>query len=389
VGEVAAVKSKASIAESAAFVGEKFAGPASYEVDRDARFPHESLSAMRDVGLLATLVPAELGGPGYSLSDVAESVCILSRHCSSTAMIYAMHQIQVACMTRHGNSEFFREYLRDLVDSQLLLASATTEAGIGGDTRTSGCAVDRTGDRFKLEKNAPVISYGQSADAVLVTARRTPDSAPNDQVLVVCAPPGLTLEPVGEWDTLGFRGTCSLGFRLVAEGDVSAILTDGFDAILRRTMLPTAHVLWGSVWLGIATEAVDRARACVRAEARKKPGVTPPSAMRLAELVAILEQMRGLVRSSARRYDEIVEDADELDTMGFAIEMNAVKISASTLVAEIVTRAMTICGMAGYREDSPYTLGRLLRDAHGAAVMVNNDRILGNNAQMLLVHKEI
>ena len=51
-------------------------------------------------------------------------------------------------------------------------------------------------------------------------------------------------------------------------------------------------------------------------------------------------------------------------------------------------KALLICGIAGYREDSPYSLGRLLRDAYGAAVMVNNDRIIANNAQMLLVHKE-
>ena len=44
--------------------------------------------------------------------------------------------------------------------------------------------------------------------------------------------------------------------------------------------------------------------------------------------------------------------------------------------------------MAGYRNDSPYSLGRLLRDAYGAALMVNNDRILKLNATMLLVHKE-
>jgi acyl-CoA dehydrogenase len=385
---VAALRSQTSILESAEYVGEKFAGPASDEVDRDARFPHEALGAMREVGLLASLVPTELGGPGATLAEVADSIRVLSGYCASSAMILSMHHIQVACMIRHGNSEYFRDYLRDLVDNQPLLASATTEAGIGGDTRTSGCFVDRTGDRFRLEKNAPVISYGQHSNGILVTARRTPDSAPNDQVLVVCAPPGLTLDPVGEWDTLGFRGTCSLGFHLVAEGDAAAILTDGFDVILKRTMLPTAHVLWGSVWLGIASEAVDRARAYVRSEARKKPGVTPPAAIRLAELVAVLGQMRSLVRSSARRYDDLVEDPDALDTMGFAIEMNTVKISASNLVAEIVARAMTICGMAGYRQDSPYTLGRLLRDSHGAAVMVNNDRILANNAQMLLVHKE-
>jgi acyl-CoA dehydrogenase len=343
---------------------------------------------MRDAGLLACLVPTEFGGPGAALSEVAESVRVLSGHCASTAMIYAMHQIQVACMMRHGNSEYFHEYLRDIVENQPLLASATTEAGIGGDTRTSGCYVERTGDRFRLEKNAPVISYGQHSDAVLVTARRTEDSPPNDQVLVLCPRPGLTLEPVGEWDTLGFRGTCSLGFHVVAEGDAAGILTDGFDIVLRRTMLPVAHILWGSVWLGIATEAVDRSRSYVRSEARKKPGVTPPAAIRLAELVATLGQMRGLVRSAGRHYDQVVDDADTLDTMGFAIEMNTVKISASKLVADIVARAMTICGMAGYRQDSPYTLGRLLRDSHGAAVMVNNDRILANNAQMLLVHKE-
>jgi acyl-CoA dehydrogenase len=33
-------------------------------------------------------------------------------------------------------------------------------------------------------------------------------------------------------------------------------------------------------------------------------------------------------------------------------------------------------------------MGRLLRDAHGAALMVNNDRILGDNAQLLLIYKE-
>lgn len=377
-----------TIAESAAHVGEKVAGPASEEVDRLARFPTEALGALKDAGLLAVLVPRGQGGTGAQMIEVSKATTALSRHCASTAMIFAMHQIQVACLVHHGDSDYFRGYLRDLVEAQPLLASATTEAGIGGDTRTSGCAVERSGERFKLEKNAPVISYGANSDAVLTTARRTPDSAPNDQVLVLCAPPGLSLEPVGEWDTFGFRGTCSLGFHLVAEGDVEMILTDTFDVISRRTMLPVAHVLWGSVWLGIASEAVDRARAYVRGEARKKPGVTPPAAVRLAELVAVLEQMTSLVRSAARLYDEIADDPDALDAMGFAIQMNALKISCSTLVVEIVGRAMTICGMAGYREDSPYSLGRLLRDAHGAAVMVNNDRIIANNAQMLLVHKD-
>ena len=62
-------------------------------------------------------------------------------------------------------------------------------------------------------------------------------------------------------------------------------------------------------------------------------------------------------------------------------------MSASTLVVEIVTKALRICGMAGYKEGGPFSLGRMFRDAHSAALMVNNDRLLGDNAQLLLLYK--
>jgi acyl-CoA dehydrogenase len=278
-------------------------------------------------------------------------------------------------------------FIREAADRQLLLASATTELGVGGNTRTSVCAVEREGGRFRLEKQAPVISYGLHADAVLATARRAPDSPASDQVLVLCRPPGLALEPTSGWDTLGFRGTCSLGFTLKAEGDEAYVVGVPFADISSLTMLPVSHVLWASAWLGLATAAVDRARRFVQAEARKKVGVTPAAAPRLAELTGVYTQMVELVRGSARRYDECSEDPEALSQLSFAITMNALKVSASTLVVDIVGRAMAICGMAGYRQDSPYSLGQLLRDAHGAALMVNNDRILANNAQLLLIAK--
>jgi acyl-CoA dehydrogenase len=304
-------------------------------------------------------------------------------------MVYVMHQIQVASLVRHGRTVFFRDYLTDVVGRQLLLASATTEIGVGGDVRSSVCTVERdSAGGIRLEKMAPVISYGAHADGILATARRSPESPPNDQVLVLCRAPGLALEPISGWDTLGFRGTCSLGYRLVAEGEPDLILDDPYGDISSQTMLPVSHILWSSVWLGLATAATDKARHFVRTEARKKPGVTPPSALRLAELIVQLQRMEELVRGTARRYDEMSDNADALAGMGFAVAMNSLKVSTSTLVVDIVNRAMGICGMAGYREDSPHSLGRILRDAHGAAVMVNNDRINSNTAQMLLIYKD-
>jgi acyl-CoA dehydrogenase len=99
------------------------------------------------------------------------------------------------------------------------------------------------------------------------------------------------------------------------------------------------------------------------------------------------EEFRSLVNARASEYELALDNADALASMGFAIRMNALKTSASTLVAEIVGNAMTICGMAAYRNDSDLSLTRQLRDAFGAALMVNNDRILGASAQMLLIHR--
>src|SRR6185369_6385014 len=119
--------------------------------------------------------------------------------------IFAMHQIQVACVVHHGLSvPFFRDYAREIGARQNLLASATTELGIGGDVRSSKCAVRVVDDHFILEKNAPVISYGEAADAILVTCRRSEEAPKNDQALVLVRKEDALLRRLSEWNTLGF-----------------------------------------------------------------------------------------------------------------------------------------------------------------------------------------
>lgn len=380
------------LAGLAARVGADTAAPHAAAVDRDARFPHEAVDAMRDARLLGALVPRDLGGLGATVGEVAAACTILGRHCASAGMVFAMHQIQAACLVRHGlGNDHLRAVAADLSERQRLFASATTEAGIGGDVRSSGCALERDGDQFRLAKQAPVISYGEYADAVFATARRAPDAPSSDQVLVVAhRGPGatLTLEPTSEWDALGFRGTCSRGFRLTACGSADQIFPVPFAEISTQTMLPVSHVLWSALWLGIADAAVSKARGFVRAAARKTPGTTPPAALRAAELADRHQAMRANVEHGAFAFAQAASDPEALGAMTFALRMNNLKLAASRHVVEVVTGALGVCGIAGYREDSPYALGRHLRDAHGAAVMISNDRIHAANAAMLLVCKD-
>ena len=153
------------------------------------------------------------------------------------------------------------------------------------------------------------------------------------------------------------------------------------------TMLPVSHLVWSALWLGIATDAVARARACVRAQARKQ-GAAPANAGRLAEASSLLQLMKANVVGSLRQYEAALGSEDEIASASFAVAMNNLKTGSSQMAVQVIHQCLLICGLAGYRNDSPYSLGRHLRDAHSAALMVNNDRILANTGTLLMALRE-
>jgi acyl-CoA dehydrogenase len=383
----------AALLERVNVIGSEVIAPAAVEVDRDARFPREAFEALKAEKLLSAYIPREYGGMGLDITQVSKVCEALGHYCASTAMIYAMHQIQVACLVHHAlGTPFFREYARQVSAKQYLIASATTELGIGGDVRSSICAVKLVGEHFILEKQAPVISYGEMADAILVTARKGEEAARSDQVQVLVRQEDYSLKQLSQWDTLGFRGTCSPGFELKSVGSLDQILPVPYATIHSKTMHPVSHILWASLWCGLAADAMHRARQAVRAEARKNPSVTPISATRLAEADIVLNTMRSTLKATLDDYASSLGsntvDEDSFGNFGFSIRVNNLKLTCSTLLVDVVNRAMVICGVAGYRNDSKLSLGRHIRDAIGAGLMVNNDRILGQNATMQIGLRE-
>ena len=199
---------------------------------RTAAFPQEAIDALKAEKLLGILVPAALGGEEASVADVVDVCYALGRACSSTGMIYAMHQVKAACVVHHGmDSAWHRDFMARMVADQLLLASSTTEGKGGGNVRSSEAPVEHADGRIVLVRDASVISYGAQADAVVTTARRAADADASDQVLVVFEKKNYALEKTGGWDTLGMRGTCSAGFSLKAVGSPDQILPVPYGAI--------------------------------------------------------------------------------------------------------------------------------------------------------------
>jgi acyl-CoA dehydrogenase len=359
----------------------------------DARFPTETIEALRAEGALSAFIPTELGGGGVEFETIAAACFELGRRCGASAMVFAMHQIQIISIVRHlDDAPWFEGYLQAVAKEQRLIASVTSELGTGGDMGRSVAAVTATEDgACTFEKQAPTVSYGEYADDLFVTLRRSPDAEPSDQVVVLARKEQIALEPTGTWDPLGMRGTCSPGYVVRATIEPEQVLATPFPRVSSESMVPVSHILWSHLWLGIATDAFDRARAFVRAAAKQKPGEPPPVALRLSHLMSDLSLLRAEVSSALA---EFVEASDEpgrerLSTMVLALRFNNLKIAASEQAPRVCQGALGVCGIMGFKNDTPFSVGRHLRDTMSACLMVANERIHQTNASLLLIAKDV
>jgi acyl-CoA dehydrogenase len=265
------------------------------------------------------------------------------------------------------------------------MASSTTEGQAGGNVRSSEAPVLADGEHVTLERKATVISYAAEADGIVTTARRSAEAPGNDQVLLVLLKSDYSLERLQAWDTLGMRGTHSEGFTLRARAPAGQLLPEPYERIHAQTMVPFAHLLWGAVWAGIAAAATAKAQAFIRHVLRQSNGQMPPGAAHFTQAVSTLRTLRGILAATLSRYEDLMTDEKALSSLEFQSMINLTKVQASELAVTTVLSSLRACGLAGYRNDTEYSIGRLLRDVLSSPIMINNDRILSSLSSSTLL----
>ncbi len=99
-----------------------------------------------------------------------------------------------------------------------------------------------------------------------------------------------------------------------------------------------------------------------------------------------------VAEATAERIARLARKSDLVDeplgaSIGLAADMNMLKLAISTSALEVAQEALMICGMAGYKNDSPFSIGRHIRDLMSAPLMISNDRIELNTANLLLAQR--
>ena len=129
------------------------------DVDRDGRFPVEAITAAKALGLMGADGAAEPRRRRPPASREIADICYaLGRACASTAMIYAMHQVKVACVVRHGVGSALARRLHPPAGARPAAARLLDHRGLGRRQRPLQRGADRIRRRRASAWSAPPAS---------------------------------------------------------------------------------------------------------------------------------------------------------------------------------------------------------------------------------------
>ncbi len=263
-----AAKSR-SIADIARELGPLFAERANSTTDED-QFVADNFASLKAAGLVEAGVPAELGGGGAGVDELAEMLRILAYHCGSTALAFSMHTHQVAVPAwrwRVQKAAAAEPLLKRIAAERIILLSSGGSDWLGGSGKAE--KVDG-GYRITARK---VFSSGSPAGDLLMTGAVLEAEGEPPTVLHFGVPMSSpAVKVLDNWRTLGMRGTGSndvvIDGHVVPEAAVAARRKAGEWHPLFHIISTIAFPLVYSVYLGVAESARDIALGVAK---KKKP----------------------------------------------------------------------------------------------------------------------
>ncbi|MFN3648123.1 MAG: acyl-CoA dehydrogenase family protein [Armatimonadota bacterium] len=343
------------------------------EVDREGRWPSESLRALGEAGLLGLVVPKELGGLGAAPGEVAAVVGTLAEQCASTAMIFMMHVCALQVIAQAEGFPLREDVLRAAAAGDHLSTLAFSEKGSRSHfwAPVSRAGVDGEDHLLSAEKSW-VTSAGQ-ADSYVVSTGSATGTEPTHSTLYYVSREAPGLEVAGPWSGMGLRGNASspmrlqsvrvpASYRLSGEGE-------GFGAML-SVVLPWFQLCSAAVSLGIAAAATDATRRHLgtsRLEHLDQPLASLMNLRaRLAQMQISVDVHRAFLRHVAERMENPAPD-----TLLAVLESKAAAAEAALQVTDL---AMRTCGGAAFSRH--LGVERSFRDARAGWVMAPTTDVL-------------
>jgi alkylation response protein AidB-like acyl-CoA dehydrogenase len=360
------------VARVAALADEKIA-PLAAEVDREGRFPRESINALAAAGFFGLMVPAEHGGMGASVRCTMACLEQIGQRCGSTAMVFLMHLCGTSCYIAQAAADpggDFANLLKKVAAGEHLTTLAWSEKGSRSHFWAPVGSIQLDGEQVVLNAQKSWVTTAGEADGYVATSTSHTGEGV-DLYLITRQEAGF--EPSGGWDGVGLRGNASAPMKLDdCRIPISRLIGEagkGMDIML-GTVLPVFQLGCAVIATGLAESSIQRTIGHLTGSNLQH------LESRLADLPTLRARLSGMRIEVDRSRAHISSVLDSVEapsdaTMLLVLESKA---SAADSARRVTEDAMLACGGAAFSRH--LDVERFFRDCRAMSVMAPTSDVI-------------
>jgi butyryl-CoA dehydrogenase len=352
--------------------------PIAAEIDRDARFPHETAKKMGELGLLGIAVPERWGGAGADTVSYVVALEEIAKVCASHAVIMSVdNSLYGDPILKFGSDAQRERFLAPVAGGHVHGCFALTEPQAGSDASNQATTARRDGEHYVITGRKLFITNGREASFALVFAQTDRSKAHRgiSAFVIEKGTAGFTVSKTE--DKLGIRAsdTAELVFEECRVPAANRIGEEGQGFRVALSAIDGGRIGIATQAVGIAAGAYERALAYARE--RKAFGVAIGEHQMvqwmLADMTTAIDGARLMALKAAT-----LKDAGK----PFTKEASMAKLFAAEMAMKVTTDAVQVHGGYGFIKD--YEVERAFRDAKITAIYEGTSQI-----QKLVIAREV
>jgi butyryl-CoA dehydrogenase len=352
--------------------------PIAAEIDRDCRFPHETVKKMGELGLMGIAVPERWGGAGADTVSYVVALEEIAKACASHAVVMSVNNsLYGDPVLKFGTDAQRERFLAPVAGGHVIGCFALTEPQAGSDAANQATTARRDGDHYVITGRKLFISNGREASLALVFAQTDRSQAHRgiSAFVVEKGTPGFSVSKTE--DKLGIRAsdTAELVFDECRVPAANRIGEEGQGFRIALTAIDGGRIGIAAQAVGIAAGAYERALSYARE--RKAFGVTIGEHQMvqwmLADMTTTIDGARLMTLKAATLKD---------GGTPFTKEASMAKLFAAEMAMKVTTDAVQVHGGYGFLKD--YEVERAFRDAKITAIYEGTSQI-----QKLVIAREV
>ncbi len=336
---------------------EEEVAPIAADIDKEHRFPVETVEKMGRFGMMGVPIPKEYGGAGGDNISYAITVEELSRACGSTGVICSAHTSLCAWpILAYGTEEQKQKYLVPLAKGEHLGAFGLTEPNAGSDAGGQQTRAVDMGDHWELNGAKVFITNGGYSDTYIVMAMTDKKKGTRgiSAFIVEKGFPGFSIGKTEDKLGICASSTTELVFQncIVPKENLLGKIGDGFK--IAMSTLDGGRIGIASQALGIAQGAFDETVEYMKARKQFGRSLSKFQALQfeMADMKTRLEAARLLIYRAADMKDK---------GQKYSSHAAMAKLFAAETAMHVTTKAVQFHGGYGYIKD--YPVERMMRDA--------------------------